>query len=250
MGCFRAGWSAGLLVVIACGMPGCGGGGGGGGSGEGSRGNAESAAITGFAIVNAATQFSLPITIAGSPDGAWLRWEIQDGATRTVEGAQQVGASAMPVYGVDVSQLADGPLTLVAELTDVTGDVSQLPVLTGLKDTQGPAAVMLALPGSTIDAANEAAFSLSFSLADPADTGGEWFLTARDALGLELSFSGAVGGTTVPVGPLDLASLNAGPVTLRVSLSDALGNVGGEANVTLTKLSVASQPTRSRHCAD
>ncbi len=238
---YRAIRATGLVLGIAWGLLACGGGGGGGSGG----GTSFNIVISGFDEVSSDQQFSLPLSITGSPDGAQFNWEVQDAAGGSVQGSQRVGALATPVYGVDVSELADGPLTLLAQIVDVAGATTSLPVLDALKDTLGPAAVLLALPASTIDAANQGAFSFNFTLADPGDTGGDWFLTVRDSLGLELSFTGAVDAANTSVGPLDLSALNAGTVTFLVSISDRAGNPGAEANVLLNKSIAASQPTIS-----
>ena len=208
------------LAVSACLLPAllaCGGGGG-GGSGSGDSGTSVSVEITGFDAISGAEQFSVPLSVQASQDGAQLSWEVRDAGGNSVRGQQQVGIDPMPMYGVDLSALDDGPLTLLAEVIDVRGNTAPLPAITAEKDTQGPAAALLAFPGSVIDVSNQGSFSFDIILADPGVLDGDWIVTVTDAMGVELHFSGNADSATVEVGPLDLSVLNAGPVTFLVRI--------------------------------
>jgi len=92
------------------------------------------------AFVNNANRTAVPFTIAGA-SGTSAAYTVTDG-TRVVSGGGTIGAGGSLALSLDLSTLADGPVTARATLTDPIGNTSGIGTATATKNSTGPSATV------------------------------------------------------------------------------------------------------------
>ncbi|SMX40768.1 DUF7933 domain-containing protein [Maliponia aquimaris] len=188
--------------------------------------------------VNAAGQTAVSFTFAGAEIGARYDYQIgSSGGGPRVNGTGTIATATDQITGIDVSGLADGTLTLTATLTDAALNTGLDATDTAAKDTVAPAGYTVAYDQDPINIANLASSTFTVTGAEVGTTL-EYSLSSN---GVTFSgFSEPVTTATQTVGaPLPLGGLSDGPVTLRVTLTDAAGNTGTEVSDIATKDLVA-----------
>ncbi|GGF68919.1 Calx-beta domain-containing protein [Mameliella alba] len=192
---------------------------------------AEAAAFTASGVaLNAADAVQVVIT---ATDGAAGSVSVTTGLTAG-PGAFHSWSGAL-----DLSGLADGTITLTAEVTDSSGNSSSA-TTAFLKDTTAPAGYSGSFDQDPVNIANQAAIGFTFADAEvgPGVTGTDVtfdYTITSDGGGTPVTGSGTITSATQQVTGLDLSGLADGTLTLSVTLTDFKGNTGGAATATATK---------------
>ncbi|MEP6641571.1 MAG: Ig-like domain-containing protein, partial [Gaiellales bacterium] len=147
------------------------------------------------------------------------------------------GSSTIPV---DLSTLPDGNYTVTATVTDVAGNTASLAGPNIGLDTSGPAkptsfgvAAGPNNPAGVINSQSQTAVTIAAHFADPLEAGET--ITISIDQGTPLAVNVVPGSQDVSLGPLDLSDLPDGQVFLKMTLTDADGNVSISRNAKSTK---------------
>ncbi|WGW05917.1 DUF7933 domain-containing protein [Tropicibacter oceani] len=181
------------------------------------------APLAGDDVVNGTEAASTTIsgTASGAEDGQLISLVISDGSSGQVALSAPVAGGDWSV-DADLSALADGPLGLTADASDLAGNPAVQAIAGLSKDSTAPLGHSVAFDAPAVNLANQTA--IGFTL-----TG------AEIGAGYEFSFASSGGGTTpVFTGTVltaldqltgyDLSALSDGTVTLSLTIIDTAGN--------------------------
>jgi len=186
---------------------------------------------------------AMPLTFGG-PAGSTAAYVISDG-TRSVSGTVSLGNATSVSVLADVSQLADGALSVVVTMTDSLGNVADPVTTQALKDTVGPTGTFVINGGMNVingmQATNDAFLALGLSFSDAGgsglstleistDGGATWSLLEDYTDAEAAQLVGADGVFTVAVRVTDAAG-NSVVVTQQIRL-DRSGPAINETGVT------------------
>lgn len=184
--------------------------------------------------VNAAGQTAASFTFAGAEVGATFDYEItSSGGGTPVSGSGTIAAATDQVTGLDLSGLGDGTLTLTATLTDAALNTGLDATDTAEKDTTAPTGYTVAFDQDPVNAANQAAMSVSFAGAEVGATFA--YAITSDGGGTPVTGTGTIATGADAVTGLDLSGLADGTLTVTATLTDPAGNTGADASDTATK---------------
>ncbi|MBY6162555.1 hypothetical protein KUV73_16845 [Mameliella alba] len=179
---------------------------------------------------NAADAVQVVIT---ATDGAAGSVSVTTGLTAG-PGAQHSWTDAL-----DISGLADGTITLTAEITDASGNGSSA-TTSFLKDTTAPAGYTASFDEDPVNIANQTAIGFTFANAEvgPGISGTDvtfaYTITSDGGAG-SVTGTGTITAADQQVTGIDLSGLPDGTLTLSVTLTDFKGNTGAAATATTTK---------------
>ncbi|MDE4175210.1 Calx-beta domain-containing protein [Phaeobacter sp. PT47_59] len=171
-------------------------------------------------------------------DGQVVTVVITDSASATVTGTATSSSNAWSL-DMDLSGLADGTLSLTADVSDATGNPAPQATTRLTKDTAAPSGYSVSFDQDPLDETNANAASFTFADAEPGATY-DYSITS-DGGGSAVSGSGTVATAASQVTGIDLSGLPDGTLTLTVTLSDTAGNSGAQA--TDTTALTANPPT-------
>ena len=142
------------------------------------------------------------------------------------------GANSLLFEDLDLSSLADGPLTLAAIVRDAAGNFAELALTPATKDTVIGGATGLRIvagtdnPQDVINAASQGNVIVAAELDGDVLNSDQLQLEVTDGV-TEVTFERAAesGPATVNLGPFDASVVQDGAVDLVLTLSDAAGNV-------------------------
>ena len=167
-------------------------------------------------------------------------------------GSGTITTASDQVSGIDLSDLADGTITLSVTLTDPAGNTGSPATDNKVKDTTPPSGYSVSIDQSPINSGNSAAVSFTFS---GAETGAAYnYSFTSDGGGATVTGSGTITTASDQVTGIDLSGIPDGTITLSVTLTDPVGNTGSPATglgtkdtgaITVVITSDASNPTNS-----
>jgi methionine-rich copper-binding protein CopC len=164
---------------------------------------------------------------APEPNGS-LTVSVTDGAA-TVTKTVALGESTSWATQVDLSSLADGPITATATEADRAGNVSSVSApISSTKDTVVPAAPAPSLPNVTN--ANESSVSVSGT----GESGDTVNVAVSDGTHDAVTAHAQVADGTWSA-TLDLSTLSEGTLTVSATQTDGVGNVSDVGTATATK---------------
>lgn len=136
---------------------------------------------------------------------------------------------------LNTASLNDGTITYTFVATDDSGNPSTAVTATNTKDTVAPGAPTVSITPAPINAANQAAITVSGTAA-----GTTAFITVSDGPGggADLTFNDTVGSGAYS-NSFNVSTLLDGPITATVTSSDAAGNTGPTGSASTTKDTVA-----------
>ena len=184
--------------------------------------------------VNAANDQAFVVS-GGAEDGSTVEVTVTDSGSGEVSDTTDGGAWELTL---DISSLADGPLSVVATATDDAGNVSPASEPTPVtKDTVAPAAPVFDFDNdpAPVDETNQGAVSISGTAERNAD-----IRVSIDDDG-HASTAPVVVSTTADdagdwsIDSIDLSSLVEGEITAIATATDAAGNKSGNGSATTTK---------------
>jgi Bacterial Ig domain/Bacterial Ig-like domain len=174
-------------------------------------------AVTSYAaVVNQANQTA--VTVSGTAEaGATVTVQTTDG-TRTVTRTTTAAADGTwSVTGLDLSTLADGPISYRVLGTDAAGNTGAATTVTGSKDTVAPALAITALT-DPVTAANVTAVTA----AGTAESGATVTVTITD--GTRTLTPAVTGSASWSIAATAASTLADGTLTWTVTATDAAGN--------------------------
>jgi hypothetical protein len=158
---------------------------------------------------------------------------LSDG-TLTASGSGSANGGGAYNVTVNGSSLADGTITPSVTATDAAGNTSSATTTpTATKDVVAPSDYSVAINQSYINSGNQTALSFTFTGAEIGTTYN--YTLTSDGGGGPVTGSDTIETTTDTISGIDVTSLNDGTLTLSVTLTDAVGNVGSAATATVTK---------------
>ena len=200
------------------------------------------APITADDVINAAE--AATVTLSGTStdllDGPVVSVAVTDGAAGSVAGTATVASGIWSVT-LDLSSLADGPLTIAADASDAAGNPAPQVSSTTAKDATAPAGYSASFDQDPVNVANAAAVGFTFAGAEPGAA--FTYSIASDGGGTPVVGSGTIVTATDNIVGLDLSALGDGTLTLTVALTDPAGNTGANGTATATKDAAAPTVT-------
>lgn len=98
--------------------------------------------------VNDANKGAASIQISGGESNSRYRYTISSSNGGAIGGNGNITADPQVIDSIDLSSLADGPLTVSVTLTDSAGNEGSAVTASGTKDTVAPAIVSIGLPAN------------------------------------------------------------------------------------------------------
>ena len=210
--------------------------------------------------INATSDASVSTSVAlpsGSVAGDVVSVSFSDGASTVVAAPQTAaGGSATMTFVADLSTLADGTIAIAVNASDAAGNSAVLIGTPAQKDTLGPSAPAQAfIVAGTLNVQDEinnsnattAVVGIRFS-APISDTN----IVATLSDGVQ-SVSGAaqaaIGDVYVTTAGLDASNLADGPISIRIRVTDAVGNMLMSAFTGAYKLTTGTQPVNAQVAA-
>ena len=183
------------------------------------------------AAINASNKTAFSFTFSSAEVGADYTYSIDDtnGGTAAVTGNGTISTATDQITGIDVSGLDDDTLTLTVTITGKTDQTDSV-----VKDTLVPSGYNISIDQSTVNSANETAFSFTFS---SAETGTNYTYSIDDTNGgtAPVTGSGTIATATDQISGIDVSGLDDDTLTLTVYLTDSCGNQGSDTTDTVTK---------------
>ncbi|WP_425100253.1 beta strand repeat-containing protein, partial [Tropicibacter sp. S64] len=190
--------------------------------------------LAGDDVVNAAEAGAVTLsgTVTGAEDGLQVLLDITAGGT-TFSGIPAVVSGGVWSVVFDFSVLADGAVSLTADVTDLAGNAAAQVSASLTKDTVAPAGYAVAFDLDPVNGSNATAAGFSFSGAEIG--AGYAFAISSDGGGTPVTGTGTIATATDSVTGLDLSGLSDGTLTVSVVLTDPAGNAGTAATDTAVK---------------
>ncbi|WP_136439672.1 Ig-like domain-containing protein [Pacificoceanicola onchidii] len=184
-------------------------------------------------VVNASEASSATIsgTATDVEDGQSVTLAVSDGSA-TATGSATVSGGIWST-AMDLSALADGALSLTADLDDAAGNPAPQATASLSKDATAPSGYGVSFDQDPVNLSNVSAVSFSFS---GAEVGASFvYAISSDSGGTAMTGSGTISSATEQVSGLDVSGLGDGTLTVTVALTDTAGNAGIRASGTATK---------------
>jgi hypothetical protein len=164
-------------------------------------------------------------TTADLADGQTVTVVVTDSSSETVTGTATTSGNAWSLE-MDLSALADGALSLTADVDDTAGNPASQATASLTKDSVAPTGYSVAFDQDPLSTADADAASFTFA---GAEVGASYSYTiASDAGGSDVTGSGTIATATDQVTGIDLSGLTDGTLTLTVALTDPAGNAGDD----------------------
>ncbi|MEE2635201.1 hypothetical protein DD556_17600 [Phaeobacter sp. JL2872] len=164
-------------------------------------------------------------TTADLADGQTVTVVVTDSSSDTVTGTATTSGNAWSLE-MDLSALADGALSLTADVDDTAGNPATQATASLTKDSVAPTGYSVAFDQDPLSAADADAASFTFA---GAEVGASYSYTiASDAGGSDVTGSGTIATATDQMTGIDLSGLTDGTLTLTVALTDPAGNAGDD----------------------
>ncbi len=190
--------------------------------------------LAGDSVVNAAEQAALTLsgTTTGVEDGQTVTVVVADSASSTVSGPATVSGSTWSV-ALDLTALADGALTLTADVSDAAGNAAVQGTTTLAKDATAPSGQSVSIDQSPILLADEAGVSVTLA---GAEVGSAYAITlSSSGGGTPVTRNGTISSGSEQLSGFDLSGLGDGTVTASLVLTDVAGNAAPAVTGTAAK---------------
>jgi len=175
--------------------------------------------------------------------GATVSVVATDGTTTTPAKAATVTGTTWSVSGIDVSSLADGPITYRATATDAVGNTATASK-TATKDIA--AVLLLSKVTDPVNSWNKA----DTSAEGTTEAGATVTVVATDGTTTTPAKAATVTGTTWSVSGIDVSGLSDGEITYRATATDAAGNTAVASKKAAKDTVAPTAPTIARPAAD
>ncbi|WP_312159810.1 S-layer homology domain-containing protein [Oscillibacter sp.] len=184
--------------------------------------------------INNANQTAMSFTFAGAEVGAAYNYTISSsGGAGSVTGSGTIVSASQQITGIDTTSLPDGTLTLSVTLTDVAANTGTAAMDTISKDATAPVGYSVSIDQGSINNANQTAMSFTFA---GAEVGAAYNYTISSSGGAgSVTGNGAIAGATQQITGIDTTALPDGTLTLSVTLTDTVGNIGAAVTDTVIK---------------
>ncbi|MBN2449703.1 MAG: hypothetical protein JXR77_04900, partial [Lentisphaeria bacterium] len=192
------------------------------------------------AFVSGLNHAAITFTVSGAEVGATCHYTVSGVARTTLSGSFSIAAATQQSPVLDLGALPDGALGLAAVLRDGAGNEGVPAGAQIQKDTQAPAGYAFAVDQAYVNAANQAAVTLTLTAGEIGATYAVY--VGSSGGGTQVSATGTLAGTTEKLGPLDVSGLGDGLLSVLVSLTDPFGNAGANVVRTVTKDVVPPAP--------
>ncbi|MBL6449373.1 gliding motility-associated C-terminal domain-containing protein [Fulvivirga sp. 29W222] len=187
--------------------------------------------------INQTNETAVSFTFAGAETGATYNYTLSSsGGGTNVTGSGTIVTATDQILGIDLSGLGDGTITLSVTLTDTNSNTGSPATDTKTKDTAAPSGYSVTIDQSPINSGNETAVSFTFAGAETGTTYNYTFSSSGG--GTNVAGSGTIVTATDQITGINLSGLGDGTITLSVTLTDAIGNIGSPATDTETKETV------------
>ncbi|MCK0189553.1 gliding motility-associated C-terminal domain-containing protein, partial [Arenibacter sp. F20364] len=184
--------------------------------------------------INAGNQTAVSFTFTGATVGTTYNYSFSSsGGGTNVTGTGTITGAGQTISGNDLSGLGDGTITLSVTLTNVNG--AGAPATdTSIKDTVAPTGYSVNINQDPITTSNQTAVSFTFTGATVGTTYNYSFSSSEGVA--NVTGTGTVSGAGQTISGINLSSLADGNITLSVTLTDNVGNIGNTATDTSTKI--------------
>ena len=188
--------------------------------------------------INLSNQGSVDATAVwpGGADGtevAFITFSDGAGNTSTASMSPASGGGSLTFAATDLSSLADGPISLTVNVTDVNGNSTTFGGTSATKDATVVAASVTTIPASAnnatdaISQATESSVEVEVTFPASADGTENATVTLSDGVNSDIvsaSMAIASGGATLNFTGLDTSSLNEGTINITVTVTDNMQN--------------------------
>ena len=181
--------------------------------------------------VNAGNQTAVSFTFAAAEIGTTYSYSIEDGANPPVTGSGPISGAGGQISDIELSSLADGPLTLTFFLTDTAGNQGADTTDSVTKDTVAPAGYAVSFDQTIVNVGNQNAVSFTFAAAEVLS---DYSYSIDDGVNAPLTGTDTISSGADQI-TRDVSTLDDGPLTLAVYLTDTAGNQGADTTDTVTK---------------
>ncbi len=186
--------------------------------------------------VNSSNVSSVNMSFAGAETDDSYSYSISSSGGTWGPITGTVSSSNQSFYGLNLSGLGDGTLTVSLTLTDPAGNMGTPAVTTKTKDTMAPSGYSASITQPYVNASNFNSVSMSFAGAEKDDS---YSCSISSSGGGTLILSGTVTSPTQTFSGLNLSGLGDGTLTVSLTLTDPAGNLGTPAATTKTKDTMA-----------
>jgi hypothetical protein len=114
-------------------------------------------------VVDTSNQSSVAFVVTGGTSGAAFDYTISDSSGGSVSGSGTISNNPHTVEGIDLSELADGTLTLEVQLKASSGDSIAALTDTVSKDTTAPSGYATTFETAPINSTNQAIAKFTIS---------------------------------------------------------------------------------------
>ena len=184
--------------------------------------------------VNDANKSATAFQFASAEIGSTYNYTISStGGGTPVTGTGLIASLTQTVSAIDASGLNDGTLTVSATLTDASSNIGLPATDTVVKDVAVPSGYSVAFTTDPVNLANFTAGAFQFASAEVGSTY-NYSITSSGG-GTPVTGTGAITVANQTISAINLTPLNDGTLTVSVTLTDTLGNIGGAVTDTVVK---------------
>jgi hypothetical protein len=185
--------------------------------------------------INLANQNELSFIFTGAEINALCEYTITSsgGGIPISGGPVTITSSNHRIEGINVSDLADGTLTLTTKLIDPAGNEGPDSTAIVLKDTNPPAGYQVSFVQPVVNSLNQSSASFTYTGAE-INAAYNYILTS-DGGGSEITGSGNIASASGTIENINVSGLGNGELKLEFTLTDPAGNTGVTAEATVEK---------------
>ncbi len=221
------------FIISACG------GGGGGSSTPAPDTTAPSVPALQLNAISLSNVDNYTIDVSSAEAGTTAVYSFSDIFNTTIQGEANVTSSSFSIQNISLATLADGNIDFQIILEDAAGNQSSPTGPTLVKDTLAPDNYSVSTSIPEINEANEANFSFTVTSGSE-NTGDTLHYSISDEASGLISGTSVIASTSQPLNNINISTLSAGVITLSISLSDDVNNIGNDVSITINKTSAGS----------
>ena len=184
-------------------------------------------------LINSTNGTSFLFDLSGAEVGATYNYSINSSGGGTPVFGIGTIASVHEQFGIDISELNDGTLTLSVKLTDIAGNAGIVETNTTIKDTTAPSGYSISFDNDAMNGTEPSSISFTFAGAEVGATYN--YTISSSGGGTNVVGSGTIAAATDQINGIDVSGLGDGTLTLSVTLTDSADNTGWAATDTATK---------------
>jgi len=184
-------------------------------------------------VINNANKTAMSFTFSVAEVGSTYNYVVSSSGGGSVSGSGTVAVASQQITGINTTSLSDGMLTLSVTLTDTAENTGTAATDTVSKDATAPSGYSVTIDQADINNVNQTAMSFTFS---GAEVGSTYNYTISSSGGIgTVTGSGTIAVASQQISGIDATSLPDYTLTLMVTLTDTVGNVGSPATDTVLK---------------